>query len=146
MYFVRSGLIYLPKGSLRAAGNGGYFWLSVAYPANSQYAFGLYFNSTNAYPSDTYNRYYGFSLRNSFFISLYCISSVVASSIFPTPPCVMLLVSASFGHPLLLIPSPTLYHSFPTTQLLNLPQTSIAGAPSPSTPQKIAFTPNVKKY
>ncbi len=80
MYFVRSGYIGLPSGSLRGAGNNGYFWSSVAYPANSQSAFSLDF----AYPSDNYTRYLGFSLRKLVSMPHPCISSVVAISIFHT--------------------------------------------------------------
>lgn len=49
-------------GSLRDAGHNGSYWASSAYPS-SLYAFNLYFNSTNVYPSSNTNRWLGFTVR-----------------------------------------------------------------------------------
>ena len=58
--FVRGGLVY-PGGTLRDAGNVGYYWSSVG--RNSSAAYYLYFYSGNVYPSFNTNRYYGQSVR-----------------------------------------------------------------------------------
>ncbi len=63
MYFVRSGNIYLPNGSLRSANYGGFFWANNPYPASFRYAFGFGLNPTIINPSTYFDRYYGFSLR-----------------------------------------------------------------------------------
>ncbi len=62
MYFVRSGIIYLPRGSLRDAGFDGVFQESTAYPANNQNIFYLDLNSSLIYPSLSGNRHIAFSL------------------------------------------------------------------------------------
>ena len=60
LYFVRSG--YVRSGSLRRAGNYGYYWSSTAYSSTS-YAYFLYFYSGFVNPSGYGSRYNGFSVR-----------------------------------------------------------------------------------
>ncbi len=62
-YFVRSGYIHLPYGTIRSAGDGSVTWSSTAQPANIRSAPYLYFLSDTAYPSYIYTRYVGQSLR-----------------------------------------------------------------------------------
>ena len=58
--FVRGGSVY-PSNNLGVAGNGGYYWSSVG--RSSSYAYGLLFGSGDVYPSGSYYRYFGFSVR-----------------------------------------------------------------------------------
>ena len=60
LYFVRSGVVH--SGSLRLAGNTGYYWSSTAYSSTS-YAYILYFYSGHVAPSYNYTRYFGQSVR-----------------------------------------------------------------------------------
>ena len=60
LYFVRSGFVY--SGSLWYAGDYGFYWSSTA-TSSSNYACNLSFYSGGVYPSNNYNRYYGFSVR-----------------------------------------------------------------------------------
>ena len=58
--FVRGGNVY-PGNYLSNAGSHGYYWSSVG--RSSSYAYRLYFNSGNVYPSYGSDRYFGFSVR-----------------------------------------------------------------------------------
>ena len=58
--FVRSGNVN--SGSLRNAGNNGYYWSSTA-NSNTSNAYNLNFNTTSVNPSNNNNRYNGFSVR-----------------------------------------------------------------------------------
>ncbi len=80
LYFVRSGYINLPTGSLWNAGYSGDYWFSSASPADILHAFFLYFHPANISPSASDSRYYGFSLRKLVSMPHPCISSVVAIS------------------------------------------------------------------
>ena len=60
LYFNPSGRVY--SGSLRYAGNRGYYWSSTAYSSTSV-AYNLYFGSGGVYPSDGNTRYNGQSVR-----------------------------------------------------------------------------------
>ena len=60
LYFVRSG--YVSPGSyLNRAGSYGYYWSGRA--SSSSYAYTLSFTSSNVYPSSSYYRYLGYSVR-----------------------------------------------------------------------------------
>ncbi|MCQ2049409.1 MAG: fibrobacter succinogenes major paralogous domain-containing protein [Candidatus Saccharibacteria bacterium] len=59
LFFVRGGLVY--SGSLSNSADLGYYWSSTAYSAT--YADGFSFYSGYVYTSDSYSRYYGFSVR-----------------------------------------------------------------------------------
>lgn len=59
---IRGGSVHLDTGSLRYAGGDSYYWSATTYPSATN-AYYLAFNSTNVYPSDHYNRFYGFSVR-----------------------------------------------------------------------------------
>ena len=60
LYFHPSG--YVDSGSLWSAGNNGSYWSSTAKSSTSS-AYYLSFNSGYVYPSNSYNRYYGRSVR-----------------------------------------------------------------------------------
>ncbi len=60
LYFHPSG--YVSSGSLRYAGDSGYYWSSTANSSTSN-AYLLYFASDYVYPSTYDYRYYGFSVR-----------------------------------------------------------------------------------
>ncbi|MDE6183056.1 MAG: fibrobacter succinogenes major paralogous domain-containing protein [Rikenellaceae bacterium] len=50
-------------GSLQYAGQNCYYWSSVTYSSNSNYAYGLYFLSSGVTPQDYWNKRYGLSVR-----------------------------------------------------------------------------------
>ena len=60
LYFHPSGNV--SSGSLRYAGDSGYYWSSTAYSSTNS-AYGLYFGSGYVDPSNISSRYYGFSVR-----------------------------------------------------------------------------------
>ena len=51
------------NGSLSNVGSYGWYWSRTVYSSNSQYAYGLWFSSSNAYAADYGGRYFGFSIR-----------------------------------------------------------------------------------
>ena len=61
------GAVFLPASGGRYGANvdyvqgSGRYWSSSYY--DSDYAYGLYFNSDNLYPQSLYNRYFGYSVR-----------------------------------------------------------------------------------
>ncbi len=57
-----AGYRYYNK-SVTNVGSCGYYWSSSPNESYSNYARSLYFNSSNIYPQDYYNRSYGFSVR-----------------------------------------------------------------------------------
>ena len=61
LYFVRSGHVYPGGPSLNEPGISSHYWSST--PRSSAPAYSLTFNSTGVYPSGSYVRYLGFSLR-----------------------------------------------------------------------------------
>lgn len=132
MYFVRSGNIYLPNGSLRGAGRNGDFWESSAYPTSSRSAFVLDFASPHAYPSANGDHYYGFSLRP---ISLLPISSVVAISTPLMARFESLATTAVSGVPLPIAPARSMLSISiltPSTFTLHTSMTVIIAIPSTS--------------
>ena len=52
----------MTTGSLRGAGNDGYYWGVSAYPSEL-YAYFLNFGSAGVYPSDYGTRWYGFAVQ-----------------------------------------------------------------------------------
>lgn len=63
MYFVRSGILHLPSGSLRAAGLDSIYWSSTAYPGSTTRADHLHINLASVFPSGYNARYRGMSIR-----------------------------------------------------------------------------------
>lgn len=60
--FVRGGVIHPWSGSSRNLGDASHYWSIAAYPiALHAYLYG--FNSADVYPSISYDRAYGFSVR-----------------------------------------------------------------------------------
>lgn len=59
--FVRSGYVYLNNGYANLVGSYGYYWSRTS--SSSAGAYYLYFNTSNVYPSDSFSRYGGRSLR-----------------------------------------------------------------------------------
>ena len=60
LMFVRGGVVN-PSSGLDVAGYRGGYWSSIG--SNSVYAYYLYFNPDQVYPSYVYYRYGGYSLR-----------------------------------------------------------------------------------
>ncbi len=63
LYFVRSGYVAPNDKYLYRTGIAGYYWSSTPGPSNANYAYDLGFNASSVYPSNNYDRYFGFSLR-----------------------------------------------------------------------------------
>lgn len=60
LYFIPAG--YVHTDGLNSTGYNGYVWSSSVH-SNGVYAYNLYFASDNLYPSNSYYRYLGFSVR-----------------------------------------------------------------------------------
>ena len=61
IFFPASGYCY--DSSVKAVGSYGLYWSSSLYLSYSNYAYNLDFYSSDIYPGDYYDRYYGFSIR-----------------------------------------------------------------------------------
>ena len=61
LFFVRSGFVYANGHYLGNVGDSGYYWSSVASSSSSAYF--LQFDSDFIYPSNSYDRYNGYSVR-----------------------------------------------------------------------------------
>ena len=64
IYLTRGGLVSMPTGSLRGAGDDGYYWGVSAYQSEL-YAYNLNFNSVIVFPSYNVDRWYGFTVHAS---------------------------------------------------------------------------------
>ena len=62
IYLTRGGLVSMPTGSLRGAGDDGNYWGVSAYQSEL-YAYNLNFNSVIVFPSYNVDRWYGFTVQ-----------------------------------------------------------------------------------
>ncbi len=135
LYFVRSGYIGLVSGSLWGAGFTNYYWLITSVPLITRQAFSSYFTPIDIYPSHNSNRANGFPLHTLIFITLSCISSVVAISILNSAQSEVQTALIIFGH-LPPNPSTTISHSA-SPSILQTPTPQVATIATPASPSNM---------